>query len=135
MVADLIGGQVQVALDVVAGSLAHIRSGAARALAVTTATRLDSLPDVPTVAETLPGYEAVAFTGIGVPTGTPEPIIARLNHDSDFGVAWWDAAIRGPRSACTPDASGSQRRKLLAGGQRLVPVRQQPEPPGRPRVH
>jgi tripartite-type tricarboxylate transporter receptor subunit TctC len=81
MVADLIGGQVQVALDVVAGSLPHIRSGAVRALAVTTATRLDALPDIPTVAETLPGYEAAAFTGVGVPAGTPEPIIARLNYE------------------------------------------------------
>jgi tripartite-type tricarboxylate transporter receptor subunit TctC len=81
MVADLIGGQVQVALDVVASSLPHIRSGAVRALAVTTPTRLESLPDIPTVAETLPGYKAVAFIGVGVPTGTPEPIIARLNHE------------------------------------------------------
>ena len=86
MVTDLIGGQVQVALDVVAGSLPHIRSGAVRALAVTTATRLDALPDVPTVAETLPGYEAAAFTGVGVPTGTPEAIIARLNHEINAGL-------------------------------------------------
>ncbi len=86
MVADLIGGQVQVALDVVAGSLPHIRSGAVRALAVTTATRLDALPDIPTVAETLPGYEAAAFTSVGVPTGTPEPIIARLNHEINAGL-------------------------------------------------
>src|SRR5262249_59797033 len=61
MVADLIGGQVQVALDVVAGSLSHIRSGAVRALAVTTATRLDALPDIPSVAETLPGHEAATL--------------------------------------------------------------------------
>jgi tripartite-type tricarboxylate transporter receptor subunit TctC len=87
MVTDLIGGQVQVALDVVAGSLAHIRSGAARPLAVTTATRLDVLPDVPTVAETLPGYEAVAFSGAGVPTGTPQAIIARLNREINAGLS------------------------------------------------
>jgi tripartite-type tricarboxylate transporter receptor subunit TctC len=86
MVADLIGGQVQVALDVVAGSLSHIRSGAVRALAVTTDTRLDAFPDIPTVAETLPGYEAAAFTGVGVPIGTPEPIIARLNHEINAGL-------------------------------------------------
>jgi tripartite-type tricarboxylate transporter receptor subunit TctC len=92
MVADLIGGQVQVALDVVAGSLPHIRSGAVRALAVTTTNRLDALPDLPTVAETLPGYEAAAFTGVGVPTGTPEPIIARLNHDINAALS--DPAIK-----------------------------------------
>ena len=86
MVADLIGGQVQVALDVVAGSIAHIRSGAVRPLAVTTRTRLETLPDIPTVAETLPGYEAVAFAGVGVPTGTPEPIIARLNSEINAGL-------------------------------------------------
>lgn len=86
MVADLIGGQVQAAVDVVAGSLAHIRSGAVRPLAVTTASRLDILPDIPTVAETLPGYEAVAFTGVGVPSGTPDPIIARLNYEINAGL-------------------------------------------------
>ena len=93
MVADLIGGQVQVALDVVAGSLPHIRSGAVRALAVTTATRLDALRDIPTVAETLPGYEAAAFAGVGVPTGTPEQIIARLNHEINAGLN--DPGIKG----------------------------------------
>jgi tripartite-type tricarboxylate transporter receptor subunit TctC len=92
MVADLIGGQVQAAVDVLAGSLPHIRSGTVRALAVTTATRLDAVPDVPTVAETLPGYEAAAFTGVGVPTGTPEPIIARLNHEINAGLN--DPAIK-----------------------------------------
>ena len=86
MVADLIGGQVQVALDVVAGSLAHIRSGVIRPLAVTTATRVDALPDVPTVAETLPGYEAMAFNGVGVPAGTPEPIIRLLNREINAGL-------------------------------------------------
>lgn len=86
MVADLIGGQVQVALDVVAGSLAHIRSGAIRPLAVTTASRVDALPDVPTVAETLPGYEAMAFNGVGVPAGTPEPIIRLLNREINAGL-------------------------------------------------
>ena len=75
MVSDLLGGQVQVGIDVVAASLPHIRSGALRALAVTTATRLEALPDVATVAETIPGYEAVAWTGVGVPRGTPEAII------------------------------------------------------------
>jgi len=92
MVNDLIAGQVQVALDVVTGSLPHIRSGAARALAVTTVSRLDALPDVATVAETLPGYEALVFTGVGVSAGTPEPIIARLNHEINAGLN--DPSIR-----------------------------------------
>jgi tripartite-type tricarboxylate transporter receptor subunit TctC len=102
MVADLIGGQVQVALDVVAGSLPHIRSGAVRALAVTTVTRLDALPDIPTVAETLPGYEAAALAGVGVPTGTPEPIIARLNHEINAGLNDPDIKARLAELTLTP---------------------------------
>jgi tripartite-type tricarboxylate transporter receptor subunit TctC len=92
MVTDLIGGQVQAGIDVVAASLTHIRSGALRALAVMSAQRLDALPDVPTLAETLPGYEAVAFTGVGAPRGTPQEIIARLNREINAGLA--DPAIR-----------------------------------------
>jgi tripartite-type tricarboxylate transporter receptor subunit TctC len=92
MVSDLIGGQVQAALDVVAASLPHIRSGAARALAVTTANRLEILPEIPTVAETLPGYEASVFTGVGVPAGTPQMIIELLNHEINAGLN--DPAIK-----------------------------------------
>ena len=86
MVTDLLGGQVQVGIDVVAASLPHIRSGALRALAVTTAARLEALPDVPTVAETIPGYEAVAWTGVGVPRGTPEATIKLLNREINAGL-------------------------------------------------
>ena len=87
MINDLIGGQVQVALDLVTGSLPHIQSGAARALAVTTAKRLDALPNVPTVAETIPDYEVLVFTGVGVPSGTPEAVITRLNREINAGLA------------------------------------------------
>jgi tripartite-type tricarboxylate transporter receptor subunit TctC len=83
---------VQAGIDVVAASLTHIRSGALRALAVMSAQRLDALPDVPTLAETLPGYEAVAFTGVGAPRGTPQEVIARLNREINAGLA--DPAIR-----------------------------------------
>ena len=69
-----------------AASLPHIRSGALRALAVTTAIRLEALPDVATVAETIPGYEAVAWTGVGVPRGTPEAIIKLLNREINAGL-------------------------------------------------
>jgi tripartite-type tricarboxylate transporter receptor subunit TctC len=92
MVTDLMGGQVQVAIDVVAGSLPHIRSGKVRALAVLSAARLDALPDVPTVAETIPEFEAQAFTGVGVPSGTPEAIINRLNQEVNAGLR--DAAVK-----------------------------------------
>ena len=77
MINDLIGDHVQVALDVVANSLPHIRSRAVRALAVTTSERLSELPDVLMVAETVPGYEASVFTGVGVLAGTPDKIVAQ----------------------------------------------------------
>jgi tripartite-type tricarboxylate transporter receptor subunit TctC len=87
MVTDLLGGQVPAAFDVVANSLPHIRSGSLRALAVTTSARLEVLPDVPTIGETVPGYEVVAWTGIGVPSGTPRAIIERLNREVNAGLA------------------------------------------------
>jgi tripartite-type tricarboxylate transporter receptor subunit TctC len=87
MVNDLLGGQVQAAFDVVASSLPHIRSGALRALAVTTPARVEALPDVPTIGESVPGYEAIAWTGIGVPRRTPHEIISRLNRETNAGLA------------------------------------------------
>ena len=76
---DLMAGQVQLMFDNLPTSLPHIRAGKLRALAVTTATRSEALPDVPTVAETVPGYEASAFYGMSVPKGTPPEIIETLN--------------------------------------------------------
>jgi tripartite-type tricarboxylate transporter receptor subunit TctC len=86
MLTDLLGGQVQAAIDTVAASLPHIRSGALRALAVTTAARLAALPDVPTVGETLADYEVVAWTGIGAPKGTPPAIVEKLNREINSGL-------------------------------------------------
>ena len=84
---DLIAGTVQVIFDNMPPSLPHIRSGNLRALAVTTAMRSDALPDVPTVAETVPGYEASAFYGMGVPKGTPPEIIDKLNNEINAALA------------------------------------------------
>jgi tripartite-type tricarboxylate transporter receptor subunit TctC len=84
---DLIAGTVQVIFDNMPPSLPHIRAGTLRALAVTTATRSDALPDVPTVAETVPGYEASAFYGMGVPKGTPPEIVDKLNTEINAGLA------------------------------------------------
>ena len=81
MLTDLLSGQVQAAVNVAASDLPHIRTGAVRALAVLSRARIDALRDVPTLAETFPGYEAVAFAGTGVPRGTPPEIVARLNRD------------------------------------------------------
>ncbi|HXL68916.1 MAG TPA: tripartite tricarboxylate transporter substrate binding protein [Xanthobacteraceae bacterium] len=76
---DLLGGQVQVMFDNMPSSVGHIKAGSLRPLAVTTETRNEQLPDVPTVGETVPGYEASAWFGIGVPKGTPREIIDKLN--------------------------------------------------------
>jgi tripartite-type tricarboxylate transporter receptor subunit TctC len=81
MLTDLLGGQVQVTFDNLPSSIAHIKAGKLRALAVTTSKRSPELPDVPTVAETVPGYEAVAFFGFGVPHGTPKEIVDLLNKE------------------------------------------------------
>jgi tripartite-type tricarboxylate transporter receptor subunit TctC len=86
MLADLVGGQVQVGFDVLAGSLAHIRSGSLRALAVAGKTRSEALPDVPTIGETVPGYEANSWCGVGVPRGTAAEIIERLNREINAGL-------------------------------------------------
>ncbi len=76
---DMLSGQVQVMFDNMPSSVGHIKGGSLRPLAVTTAERNASLPDVPTVGETVKGYEASAWFGMGVPKGTPPEIIAKLN--------------------------------------------------------
>ena len=78
---DLISNRVQVMFDNMPSIIGHIRGGELRALAVTTAQRSPELPDVPTVAETVPGYEASALFGMGAPAKTPPEIIATLNHE------------------------------------------------------
>jgi tripartite-type tricarboxylate transporter receptor subunit TctC len=83
---DMMSGQVQVMFDTLTGSLPHIRSGAFRALAVAGKARFDALPDVPTVGETVPGYDASAWGGFGAPKGTPPEIIERLNLEINRGL-------------------------------------------------
>jgi tripartite-type tricarboxylate transporter receptor subunit TctC len=92
-VADLLAGQVQVIFAPVSESIQQIKAGKLRALAVTPTARLDVLPDVPTIAEFVPGYEASGFAGIGVPAGTPADIIALLNKELNAGLA--DSKIKG----------------------------------------
>ena len=84
---DLIGGQVQVMFDNTASSIEHIRAGRVRALAVTTAVRAQVLPDLPTVGDVVPGYEASGFGGIGAPRGTPPDIVAKLNQEINAALA------------------------------------------------
>ena len=84
---DLIGGQVQVMFDTLVGSLSHIRSGTIRALAVASNGRLDVLPDVPTVADTVPGFEVSGWNGLAVRKGVPAGIVERLNAEINAGLA------------------------------------------------
>jgi tripartite-type tricarboxylate transporter receptor subunit TctC len=84
---DLLGGQVQVMFASMSASFEYVRANKLRALAVTTATRSDELPDVPTVAEFVPGYEASGWFGIGAPKNTPSQIIDQLNEAINAGLA------------------------------------------------
>jgi tripartite-type tricarboxylate transporter receptor subunit TctC len=77
---DLLAGQVQVLFDNLPGSIGHIRSGRIRALGVTAAKRVSALPEVPTIGETVPGYEASVWYGISAPSGTPAEIVETLNR-------------------------------------------------------
>jgi tripartite-type tricarboxylate transporter receptor subunit TctC len=84
---DLIGGQVQVMFDLMAASLGFIKAGKLRALAVTSATRSPALPDLPTVGDFLPGYEATSFEGVAAPKGAPVEIVNRLNKEINAAFA------------------------------------------------
>jgi tripartite-type tricarboxylate transporter receptor subunit TctC len=84
---DLIAGQVQVSFIGLTVAIEHIRSGKLRALAVAAATRSDVLPDIPTVSDFVPGYEASAFWGVGAPKNTPAEIVDKLNKEINAGLA------------------------------------------------
>ena len=84
---DLLGGQVQVMFATMSSSIEYVRGGKLRALAVTTATRSPVLPDIPTVAEFVPGYEASNWFGVGAPKATPAEIIEKLNKEINAGLA------------------------------------------------
>jgi tripartite-type tricarboxylate transporter receptor subunit TctC len=84
---DLLAGRVPLMFDTVSNSIEHIRTGKLRALAVTSATRLDALPNVPSIAEFVPGYEAQGWQGIGAPRNTPTAVIDKLNEQINVGLA------------------------------------------------
>jgi tripartite-type tricarboxylate transporter receptor subunit TctC len=87
LLTDLISGQVQVYFGPITASIEHIKAGRLRALAVTTATRSEVLPDIPTVAEFVPGYEASTWYGVGAPKGTSAEIVDKLNREFNAGLA------------------------------------------------
>jgi tripartite-type tricarboxylate transporter receptor subunit TctC len=86
MLTDLLSGRIQAGIDALPNSLPHIKSGGVRALAVLSAKRAPALPDVPTMGETIPGFEVTPWTGLGVPAGTPNEIIGRLNAEINAGL-------------------------------------------------
>jgi tripartite-type tricarboxylate transporter receptor subunit TctC len=86
-ITDLLGGQVDVLFGGLPAAVEHVRAGRLRALAVTTATRSQALPDIPTVGDFLPGYEASAWYGIGAPKSTSTEIIDRLNREINLSLA------------------------------------------------
>jgi tripartite-type tricarboxylate transporter receptor subunit TctC len=87
MLTDLLGGQVHMAFDSLPSSIEHIRTGKLRALAVSTTTRADSLPDIPTVADDFPGYDASAWNGVAISRNTPTEIVDKLNREINAGLA------------------------------------------------
>jgi tripartite-type tricarboxylate transporter receptor subunit TctC len=84
---DLLGGQVQIMFEGITSSIGYVRAGKLRALAVTSATRWAALPDIPTVGEFVPGYEAIGWFGLGAPKNTPAKIIDTLNREINAGLA------------------------------------------------
>jgi tripartite-type tricarboxylate transporter receptor subunit TctC len=84
---DLLGGQVHMVFCTIPSAAHHVKSGALRAIAVTSATRLEAMPDIPTVGETVQGFESAQWYGVGVPAGTPAAVIATLNKEVNAGIA------------------------------------------------
>ena len=111
---DLIGGQVQVGFATMIASIGHIRSGRLRPLAVTTAIRSEVLPELPTVADFVPGYEASSWFGVAAPKDTPGAVIERLNAEINAGLA--DAKIK----ARLADMSGMLLTGSAADFSRLI---------------
>ena len=119
---DLLGGQVQVCSAPCAASIEHIRAGKLRALAVTTATRSEVLPDIPTVGEFVPGYEASAWFGIGAPRSTPAEIVDKLNKEINAALAdpkmkarLADFGVHGASLARPPTSASSSPTKPRSG--------------------
>jgi tripartite-type tricarboxylate transporter receptor subunit TctC len=92
-VTDMLGGQVQVMFDNIPNSIEHVRVGKLRALAVTSTTRSELFPDIPTVGEFVPGFEAISWYGVGAPKNTPVEIIDKLNKEMNVGLT--DSKLRG----------------------------------------
>jgi tripartite-type tricarboxylate transporter receptor subunit TctC len=115
MLTDLLAGQVQVAFDNLQPSIPHIKAGKLRALAVTTATRSEALPDLPMVGDFVKGYEASTWNGVCAPKNTPVDIVERLNREINAGLADPKLKARlGEMGAWTLPGSPTDGGKLIA---------------------
>ena len=115
MLTDLLAGQVQVAFDNLPASIEHIRAGRLRALALTTAQRSETMPEIPTLGEFLPGFETSSWLALAAPAGTPAGIIARLNTETNAALA--DPAVRAklaPLGATALGGSATEAAALIA---------------------
>ena len=114
-ITDLMSGQVHVMFDNLPSSIEYIKDGRTRALAVTSTTRWEGLPDIPTVGDFVPGFEASSIAGVGVPKGTPTEIIAKLNGEINASLADPKLKLRITELGSTVLAlSSADYRKLLA---------------------
>jgi tripartite-type tricarboxylate transporter receptor subunit TctC len=102
MATDLMAGRVQIGIDVLTGELPHIQAGTIRAIAFAGRTRYPTLPDVPTIGETMPLYVANSWCGVGVPRGTPTEVVARLNREITAGLSDPGVKARLADVAATP---------------------------------
>jgi tripartite-type tricarboxylate transporter receptor subunit TctC len=120
-ITDLLNGQVQVLFEPLPPSIQHIKSGKLRALAVTTAARSEALPEVPTVAEFVPGYEASGWNGVCAPKSTPVDIVRKLNNAVNAALA--DSKLKArladlgasPLGGAPPTLERSSRKRLPSG--------------------
>ena len=109
-ITDLLGGQVQVIFGNLPATIEHIRAGKLRALAVTTSTRSEALPDIPTVSDFVPGYEASAWFGVGAHKNTPAEIVEKLNKEINAGLA--DAKMKARLAELGGTAFPGSRRRI-----------------------
>jgi tripartite-type tricarboxylate transporter receptor subunit TctC len=119
---DLLGGRVQLMFESLPSSIEYIRTGKLRALAVTTAMRSAALPDIPTVAELVPGYEASQWYGLGAPKNTPAEIVEKLNREINAALTdpKMKARVADLGGTPLPGSSAAKKKARLSGGPSLL---------------
>jgi hypothetical protein len=126
---DLLGGQIELMVDGLPSAMPHIKAGSIKALAVTTSARAASAPEIPTVAETVPGYEAVAWFGLVVPKGTPKEAIEKLTAVASVGPG--EGSLRGIGRGSRRWHSGRAQASDRFGTQEVGGCRQEDRGPRR----